>query len=306
MASHHESGDHTGIHASDRGPFLAPIQSDPFCSAIATLLLVLCYSLAPSAEAKTVSEELRDTLRAAAEAQSYEVVRQESAVGSSWEDLTGAYRADSRSTNLCFYFNSEGAHLETHTATDTSAGMRMVLAEYGHEGRLEPVPRVEPTAKGNRVEYHYSATESGPDLVEWFVNSSLGMEHGFTVPAPPDGSSGDELLFSFDIQGNVSPQLAVDGSTIVFHDYAGRTLFRYEKLHVFDAAGSILPARLLLCEGNPGISVDARGAVYPLTVDPLFENEVKLTAAVAVPGDKFGASVSISGDTAIVGAYQDE
>lgn len=48
------------------------------------------------------------------------------------------------------------------------------------------------------------------------------------------------------------------------------------------------------------------GATFPVIVDPLIRTQVKkLTAADAVERDLFGWSVSISGNTTVVGAWQD-
>ncbi|MBX3277331.1 MAG: FG-GAP repeat protein, partial [Acidobacteria bacterium] len=48
--------------------------------------------------------------------------------------------------------------------------------------------------------------------------------------------------------------------------------------------------------------VEDAGAVYPVTIDPLFTEVKKLIASDGAAGDRFGFSVSISGDTVVVGA----
>src|SRR5205085_1591672 len=50
--------------------------------------------------------------------------------------------------------------------------------------------------------------------------------------------------------------------------------------------------------------VDDSGARYPVTVDPVV-TEAILTASDGVAGDRLGASVAVSGDTAVVGAAED-
>ncbi|HIL12369.1 MAG TPA: hypothetical protein EYG16_01710, partial [Deltaproteobacteria bacterium] len=55
------------------------------------------------------------------------------------------------------------------------------------------------------------------------------------------------------------------------------------------------------------LSVEDRGARYPVVIDPILTNVKKITASDADGGDLFGQSVSISGDTAIVGSpYNDD
>jgi len=52
--------------------------------------------------------------------------------------------------------------------------------------------------------------------------------------------------------------------------------------------------------------VEDEGACYPVTIDPLVWGEqARLTASDGAEGDKFGASVAIWGDTAVVGAPYD-
>ena len=58
-------------------------------------------------------------------------------------------------------------------------------------------------------------------------------------------------------------------------------------------------------EGDPpGVLVD-QDAPYPVALDGVFDVKVKLTASDTAAHDQFGFSVSISGDTAIVGTQSD-
>ena len=85
-----------------------------------------------------------------------------------------------------------------------------------------------------------------------------------------------------------------------------RTVLRYENLYAFDAKGRHLPARLSMAEGTLAILVDATEAAYPITIDPLVFTETKLLASDAAAADLFGRSVSISGETALIGANLDD
>ena len=77
---------------------------------------------------------------------------------------------------------------------------------------------------------------------------------------------------------------------------------RYTGLAATDAAGRRLPASLFLSPGGSlRISVDARGARYPLTVDPMIQQLATLTNSDA-SADVFGSAVAISGSTIAVGA----
>ena len=56
-------------------------------------------------------------------------------------------------------------------------------------------------------------------------------------------------------------------------------------------------------QGEIRLTIEDKEAVYPITIDPLIQS-AKLTPFTGVDDDEFGFSVSISGDTAIVGAPQ--
>ena len=73
-----------------------------------------------------------------------------------------------------------------------------------------------------------------------------------------------------------------------------------------DATGRPLPVRLSLRAGAVVLGVDAAGARYPITVDPLIQQGEKLTAPKSeeTAAGAFGISVALSADgrTALVGA----
>jgi hypothetical protein len=88
-------------------------------------------------------------------------------------------------------------------------------------------------------------------------------------------------------------------------DEPGKTVLRYSGLYAYDATGRELGASMEVREGGITLRVGDQGAVYPITIDPFIEQK-KLKASDGAAGDRFGVSVAISGDTAIVGAYQDD
>ncbi len=144
------------------------------------------------------------------------------------------------------------------------------------------------SATANRVEYRRGS------LTEWYVNGPSGLEQGFTLATPPPGDRGPVRL-TMDLSGNA----AEDGEGGVWLGQSAG--WRYRGLFAVDAAGRELKSRLELREGRLSIEVDDRDALYPLTVDPLFQI-AKLTASDADQNDELGYSVAVSGDTVVVGA----
>ena len=108
------------------------------------------------------------------------------------------------------------------------------------------------------------------------------------------------------VAGPVRAAVAAGGQAILLRDAAGEVRLRYGGLRVWDAEGTELAARLEAGGDHIALLVEDAGARYPLTIDPTIVNEdAKLTASDAAGGDEFGISVSISGDTVVVGARFD-
>ena len=79
----------------------------------------------------------------------------------------------------------------------------MTLTGYGSEGAVQPVDSGTLSAVGNRIEYRRG------DLTEWYLNDERGLEQGFTITAPPVGTSGgkgkNHLVLKLALTGDLSP-----------------------------------------------------------------------------------------------------
>ncbi len=131
-------------------------------------------------------------------------------------------------------------------------------------------------------------------LREWFVNRPDGLEHGFTVPEPPDGDRG-LLVLELALIGDLRPAFAEDGQAVDFYGGGSVGVLRYGKLEVKDATGTALPARMEPGVGGLRIVVEDETAVYPVTVDPL-ATTAAWTATGEAENDGFGCSVATAGD----------
>ncbi|MGA2253266.1 MAG: GH25 family lysozyme, partial [Thermoguttaceae bacterium] len=185
--------------------------------------------------------------------------------------------------------------LQVSTGSDT---WDMSLVGLGYGGAMQPVGTAKTSANGNRVDCNY-----GP-IDEWYVNGPSGLEQGFTVTPPQSNASGSltvELALGGDLVGMVNA--AKDGLTLSELD--GSTALGYTGLSACDATGKTLPASMgvQVVGGHQDllIQVIASGAQGPISIDP-FVQEAKLTASNGAVGDGFGGSVSISGNTLVVGA----
>jgi hypothetical protein len=163
------------------------------------------------------------------------------------------------------------------------------LAAYGSSDSLRSLAPARPQVSHNTVSYAY-----GP-LREWFANGPAGLEQGFDLTSAPHGGAGS-LTFLLRTSGDFSARKS--GAAILLS--GGGKRLRYGDLVATDARGHRLPADLSLRHGDIAIHVDARGAAYPLHIDPLVE-QVVLRQPGETPDGGFGEAVAISGKTIAVG-----
>lgn len=140
-------------------------------------------------------------------------------------------------------------------------------------------------------------------VTEWYRNTALGVEQGFTVHETMSGRG--PLTVRLDLSTNLEGQLDEDGRGLSFAGTDGQTL-RYDHLRAFDANGTELDAKMVYAPAQIILQVEADGAAYPITIDPLITLEQKVLAFDGATNEQFGSAVAISGATAIIGATEDD
>ena len=142
---------------------------------------------------------------------------------------------------------------------------------------------IEPMVDGSQVKFN-----RGGGITEWYRNGKDGLEQGWAIDEPlSDPEEGGELRLSLQMDaGRAIPLFEPGdrrdgrGDAIVFRDGSGSEEWRYDKLHVFDAEGVELPSRMEWdrpvgdSRGRLDLVVDATGAGYPLTVDPMISSNL--------------------------------
>lgn len=193
----------------------------------------------------------------------------------------------------------------------TAGGFTTRPADVGWEwglrfDRIERGPEFVELATPQRVsathdtfEYAWSDT-----LCEWYVNRPGGFEHGLTITTPPLENE-SELTLVFRVLGDLRPTVDSNARDVRFHDGAGTATVDYLHLVVFDATGRSLPARFVAAEDELRLTIDDQTARYPITVDPIAQHAY-LKASNTNAGDRFGTSVAVSGDTAVLGAPKED
>ncbi|TMQ70382.1 MAG: hypothetical protein E6K81_12770, partial [Candidatus Eisenbacteria bacterium] len=209
--------------------------------------------------------------------------RQEYA-GSATED---GWQAPNRAQNLRARFRGVGVELMPRAEGSSAWRWRWETTAWGRDGSLRSAAPTTPVSHGARIEY---AREG---LVEWYENRKEGLEQGFNFAQRPNGEG--PLLIQGRFPQELCARLSEQGKAVDFLDERGACVLRYGNLVVRDARGARLDARLNVADGSLSIEVDDRGAVYPLTVDPLMTSPA-WTATGDQANIEFGNSVATAGD----------
>jgi hypothetical protein len=189
------------------------------------------------------------------------------------------------------------------SGVQVSSGKLLVglsLRGVGYGRSLKAVGAVVPSAKSNRVTY------ARVGLSEWYLNGPLGLEQGFTIAKAPAGDAKAPLTLSMSLSGNARESLAADGQRLALSRADSEPL-RYTGLTAMDVRGRTLRGWLELSAGRLLLRVDARGARYPLQIDPFIQQGGKLTGGGEIGEGEFGFSVALSadGNTALIGGFRD-
>ena len=156
---------------------------------------------------------------------------------------------------------------------------------------------------GRRIGYQWDG-----NLEEWYQNRARGFEHGYTIQKRP-GADGEvaPLELRMSVRGGWKQVEVIDeGRGVAFGRQPGESLVRYHGLTVIDAEGREVAAKLERAgEDQLCLTVEDQRASYPLTIDPTITQVAYLKASNTGANDFFGRSVAISGETVVVGAYQE-
>jgi hypothetical protein len=213
----------------------------------------------------------------------------------------GRYEAWNQEEQLHAQFAKGGVSLVGNAeAGQSAASARLAFMGYRYGQTLEPVSEPTLVALGNRIEYRRGS------ITEWYVNDPRGVEQGFCLAQRPAGPrDAGPLRLELGIEGTLYGELRADGQAVLLRDGSGVERMRYSGLKAWDARHQELAAKLETTGGVIVLVVEEGEAVYPVTIDPLITmTETKQLAPVAAGNAEFGYSVSISGDTVVVGAFE--
>ncbi len=206
----------------------------------------------------------------------------------------GALVTSNAAQRMSARFDRSGAHVRAG-----GVGFGLTLDSVGEGSSLRSLAGIVPRADANRVVYAY------PGVSESFVNGPLGLDQRFTLARAPAPGAGP-LTLSLSLSGDVRARVLAGGKGLVVAGTGGHVL-DYRGLAATDARGRALHAWLVARGGRLLVHVDARGARYPVSIDPLIQQGPQLTdlGGEGEVGDGlFGATIALSSDgsTALIGA----
>ncbi len=180
---------------------------------------------------------------------------------------------------------------------DAAQPLHLRFSSWGFSGAEREVEPVEPALGdcvtgvlpegdcARRLEYAHEG------VTAWWVGLDGGLEFGWTVAAPPaDGESA--LTFRTEVDGADWVAAAGDGAEMV--DAAGVTWMVSGAL-AWGADGAPLRAWLDVEGDALVVRVDAEGAVYPVTVDPVLSTATTMLEGASA-FDNMGHALSGAGD----------
>ncbi len=176
------------------------------------------------------------------------------------------------------------------------------LRSFGRSGAMVEASDGTLRASGVRAELDHG------HLRQWVTGSGSRLTHGFTLQQPPyaqlgrgaEAGSGD-LLLLLDLDGDLEASFKHSGSAVELR--RGSRSLSYGEFTAVDAGGQVLPTRIEPTETGLRLRVDDTGAAYPLMLTSFVTEVKKLFQPLATTVEHAGWSVSLDGDTAVVGAF---
>ena len=218
------------------------------------------------------------------------------------DEEIGALQAVNRAHGFSINYRPDGRTVLTLSdARSADQRIALKLEAYGYGDdliALEHAPAL--SANGHTVTYQWK-----PNLREWWINTPRGVEQWFELaerPAIDDQGKGGHQPLVVAMQLDTEFNAWVQNNALQLESADGGRRITYDRLQVWDATGRILPAEIALTGNRLALKVDDTAAVYPVTIDPTFQQQVYLKASNADPNDQFSFRVALDGNTAAVSA----
>jgi hypothetical protein len=202
-----------------------------------------------------------------------------------------------------YQFLSSGVKIRPGNAAHEDWVVGVSLTGYGFDDSIEKVTFIDFEAvSSTRINYRHSDA-----IDEWYINSPFGLEHGFTLHAPPAKCSSDSnVVLELSLEEGLIPRVEAGSRTVGFYTAKGESVMSYGGLKAWDTAGRDLPVKMVAGGNRLRLHIDIAGAEFPVTVDPLFSTESGLVSSQPKLDGDFGRSLALDGPWLVIGALLED
>ncbi|MFM6924243.1 MAG: hypothetical protein ACKOU7_01980, partial [Ferruginibacter sp.] len=219
-----------------------------------------------------------------------------------WEEKYQAYCTPNRKNNLRFFYDDNGFSAEPRSTkipigkATPLAGPDEIKYKYLPGWKVRFSLDKKQFGHGNWEVANNKASCVTEKVTVEYINNDEGMRQNFIVRQPLSKSK--KLKINFSVKTKLKAKLT--GNSLQFF-YKKINVLNYRDLKVWDANNKLLAASLhKKSKGRFYIQVDAKDAVYPITIDPIS------TGTAGIPdwqgddanqaGAIFGSCVASAGD----------
>jgi FG-GAP repeat len=204
------------------------------------------------------------------------------------QNESGQYEASSRSQSFRAVVEKSGT-VRLLAGVDQLA-VRLIASGVGD--RRHSVARPKMLLQGAQIGIERDGFRENYEM------RASGLHHEVVVRGVPESASG-RLWFRYAVSPGIKV-LAREG--LGLEARTGTRVWTYDGLRVWDATKRPLAAEITVNGSTFTISVDAKGARFPITVDPDWKLLQRVQPSDGVTEDRFGTAVALFGDTAVIGA----
>lgn len=220
-----------------------------------------------------------------------------------YPNALGGYNSSNPAHGWQIRYDANGTtHLSPRNLTDSEYKISMKLAAIGYDNLQALGSPQQISKKDFTVSYQWHNY-----LKEWWINKPDKLEQWFSISQRPFDDNYHSTVNTRPNPLVLLLQLETDlsihqfGNSLHFTNANGNSI-TYNKLKVWDADGHRLTAQMQLIKQQLKLIIDDSTAIYPITIDPSFQQQAYIKASNTETDDRLGVSVAISGNTLVVGA----
>lgn len=214
-----------------------------------------------------------------------------------WNEGLQAYVTPNRKNNLRFYYTNQGFFVTPRTLKAASTIASKKFKQISH--KTLPDFKVafnlnkKQFKKGIWKTFENTATYTCGNITVEYINNDEGMRQNFIIQSAA-AQVNNQINISFGINTKLTTSLQ-DNQLRFYHKKTN--VLNYSGLKVWDANNKPLQASLKkIKHKHYCITVNTKGAAFPITVDPLSASPVTSLDNANQAGANFGFSVATAGD----------